>query len=162
MRLNFFRALRDCFHSIELQLIYHLDKSLREIKEKCELYHPQCTPLLSNRQLPTKLTTYKSILTSIYFPVQQVSDTDEKLYCNKIHDKITGRMLKLYDDSINNLQQPFSKNVFNRRIFSKYFQNFKSDVVPILQKITSKFEQTLCLSPSLQFAVQYLDELFTM
>ena len=125
-------------------------------------YHPQCTPLVNSRQLPTKFTTYKSILTSFYFSVQQVSDTGEKLYCNKIQDKITGRLLKLHDDSINNLQQPFSKNIFNRRIFLKYFQNFKSDVVPILQKITSKFEQTLCLSPSLQFAVQYLDELFTM
>ena len=71
-------------------------------------------PFANNRQLPTKFTTHKSILTSIYFTVQQVSNSDEELYRNKIYDKISARMLKLYGDSINNLQQPFSKNIFNK------------------------------------------------
>ena len=83
-------------------------------------------------------------LTSVYFSVQQVSNIDEKLYRNKIHDKISGSMLKLRGDSRNNLQQPFSKNVFNKIIFPN--DCWKTDVVPIHKKMTKK-----CLLPSLQW-----------
>ena len=81
--------------------IYQNNKCISEIKAKCELFNSyfagQCTPLINNSQLPTRFTTHtESVLTSVDFSVEQVSNIFKKLDPNKAHGhhKISIVMLK--------------------------------------------------------------------
>ena len=122
--------------------LYHNNKFISEIKAKCELFNSyfagQCTPLVNNSQLPTRFTTHTdSILTSIDFFVEQVSNIIKKLGPNKVHGhgKISIRMLKLCRDSINRPLATIFKNCFNERIFPNDWK--KANVVSIHKKLIS-------------------------
>ena len=105
--------------------LYHNKKFISEIKTKCELFNSyfagQCTPLANNSQMSTRFTTHTdSVLRSIDFSVEQVSNIIKKLDPNKAHGhgKINIRMLKLCGNSINRPLTTIFKNCFNERKFS--------------------------------------------
>ena len=117
----------------------HNNKFISEIKAKCELFNSyfaeQCTPLVENSQLSTRFTTYTdSVLTSIDFSVEQVSNIIKKLDPNKAHghDKISKHMLKICGNSINKPLATTLKNYLNERIFPNDWK--KANVVPIHKK----------------------------
>ena len=123
--------------------LYHNKQILSEIKAKRELFNlyfaGQCTPLVNNSQLSTRFTTHtNSIVTLIDFSVEQVSNIIKKLDPNRAHghNKISIRMLKLYEDSVNRPLAAIFKNRFKERIFPNDWQ--KANVVPIHKKMISK------------------------
>ena len=105
--------------------IYHNNEFISKTKEKCKLFNlnfsGRCTPLVNNSQLPIRFTTHAdSVLTSLDFTVEQISNIIKKLDRNKTHThkKISIRMLKLYV------------------LIKEYFQmtGKKANVVPIHKK----------------------------
>ena len=103
--------------------LYPNNKFISETKAKCDLFNlyfaGQCTPLVRSSQLPTRLTNHiDSVLTSIDFSIEQVSNIIKKLDPNKVHghDKISIGMLKLCQDSTNRPFANMFKNCFNKRI----------------------------------------------
>ena len=83
---------------------------------------------VENSQLSTRFTTYTdSVLTSIDFSVEQVSNIIKKLDPNKAHghDKISQRMLKICGDSIKKPLAITLKNYLNERIFPNDWKKSK-------------------------------------
>ena len=116
--------------------IYHNNKFKSKIKAN-SYFTRQCTPLVNSSRLSKWFTTHvDSVLTSIDFSFQQVSNIIKKLDPKKLNDMASVRMLKLVKDSINGPWTTIFKNCFNEKIFLNDWK--KAYVVPIHKKMIRK------------------------
>ena len=102
--------------------IYHNEKFLSDIKEKCfnSCFVEHCTPLVNIMKLPSVLTVYTdSLLESFHFSADHVGDLIKKLDLSKSHghEMIRICFLKLCGDSILKPMEIIFKNYLKEGIF---------------------------------------------